>query len=422
MPQDNDARDAASERADDLDWDEIFASQPNAAPREPEGPVRSSPAGTPPRRPRDRGPRRASRGSRKWIAWLVALVVVLGLGAGAAAFVWLTFENQIRSVMGWEIPPADYEGDGTGEATIVINDGDTGADVTAALLEADVIASYEAFWEIIVKEEPQFHPGYYLLAEKMSARSALDALLDPASKVENTALIREGLSAAQVFDELAAATGIAAEEFEAVAADHAAFGVPAEAPSIEGYLFPARYTFEPGADARAIISTLVNRTFESLESAGVPVEDRHRVLTIASLIQREAGSAEEDFFKVSRVIQNRLDEGMKLQFDSTAHYGWTWAHGDREEGGVFSTEAELTDPNPFNTYVHTGLPPGPISASGDTAIKAAMNPADGNWMYFVAVNLDTGETEFNDSLSGHEQSVQKMRQWCSTTKSENCVS
>ncbi|MBF0672999.1 MAG: endolytic transglycosylase MltG [Salinibacterium sp.] len=423
MPLDDDARESGRARNDEPDWDAIFASQPEpssgAGTEDRMTPARETPA---PRRRERRasGGSSSSRGGKRWIAWLVALLVVLGLGGGAVAFVWLNFEDQVRKVMGWEIPPADYEGAGTGETTIVIMPGDTGGDVANALLEANVIASYEAFWELLLKEEPQFHPGNYMLAEKMSSHAALDALLDPANRVENTALIREGLSADQAFDLLVAATGIPVEEFEAVTADPTAFGVPDEAINIEGYLFPARYTFDPGVDATTVISTLVNRTFQSLDQAGVPVEDRHRVLTIASLIQREAGSNEEDFYKVSRVIQNRIDQGMKLQFDSTSHYGYAWAHGERQEGGVFSTREELEDDNPYNTYYHTGLPPGPISAAGDLAIDAAMHPVDGPWLYFVAVNLDTGETEFNETSAGHSASVKKMQDWCRSTGSPNC--
>src|SRR5690606_6355645 len=118
-------------------------------------------------------------------------------------------------------------------------------------------------------------------------------------------------------------------------------GIPADAPNIEGYLFPATYTFDPGVDAKTVLQVLVNRTFQSLDAAGVAPEDRAGILTIASLIQREAGVNRDDFYKVSRVIQNRLDKGMQLQFDSTSHYGYVWAHGDREDGGgVFSSKAE----------------------------------------------------------------------------------
>ena len=420
--------------ADEPNWDDIFTTQPQAAAEQPKQPVdgdelptrrssRREPAARPPRRRerqervRDRGPHKR----RRWIPWLISIVVVLGLGAGATAVVWANYEDQIRKVLGWELPPADFEGSGRGEATIVINSGDNGAAVARALLEANVIASFDAFYNLLLADSNvRFFPGFYVLKEQMSAQAALDALQDPANRVENTALIQEGKSKDQAFEILSAATEIPIEEFQAGAEDLASFGIPAEAPSIEGYLFPATYTFDPGVTARSVLERLVNRTFESLDAAGVAPEDRHRVLTIASLIQREAGSKAEDFYKVSRVVQNRVKSGMLLQFDSTSHYGYAWAHGERLDGGVFSNTEELTDDNPYNTYVHTGLPIGPIGAAGDLAIKAALEPADGAWLYFVTVNLETGETVFSDTLAQHNAAVKQLQQWCRDTRSPTC--
>lgn len=367
-------------------------------------------------------PSRPAKRRRLWIPVVVVILAILGLIAGTTAYVWFNYEEQVRKVLGWEIPPEDYVGEGTGEVAIVIESGDDGYAITQKLLEADVIKSFDAFYSLLLAADPPipFYPGYYLLAQQMSAESALDALQNPANRVENVALIHEGRSMDQAFEILSAATEIPLEEFEAAAANYTDFGVPAEAPSIEGYLFPATYRFDPGVDAATVIRTLVDRTFASLDSAGVAEADRHRVLTIASLIQREAGSNAEDFFKVSRVVQNRLDQGMLLQFDSTSHYGYAWSHGQRLDGGVFTTREELEDPNPYNTYVHTGLPIGPIGAAGDLAIEAAVNPADGPWLYFVTVNLDTGETKFSETLAQHNAAVQELRQWCRTTQSPNC--
>lgn len=359
---------------------------------------------------------------RLWIPVVVIIVVMLGLAAGAAAYVWLNYEDQVRAVLGWELPPEDYEGEGSGEASFVIETGDDGYTITQKLVEADIIKGFDAFYDLLLAADPPipFYPGYYVLSQQMSAQAALDALQDPANRVENVALIHEGRSIDQTFEILSLATEIPIEDFEAAAVDPTVFGAPAEAPSLEGYLFPATYRFDPGVDAESVIRTLVDRTFESLDTAGVAPEDRHRVLTMASLIQREAGSKAEDFFKVSRVIQNRLDQGMLLQFDSTSHYGYAWAHGQRLDGGVFSNSEELNDPNPYNTYVHTGLPIGPIGAAGDLAIDAAVNPVDGPWLYFVTVNLDTGETTFSETLAQHNAAVRELQQWCRASQSPNC--
>lgn len=423
--------------ADEPQWDDIFASQPSSSdavsPSAPQSrkQARAAEKGRSSSRrgvsaPRGKAPRETAtlrkRKRRGWIGWLIAVVVILGLAGGAAAYAWANYEPQMRKIFGWELPPPDYVGEGTGEATIVIHNGDTGTEITKALLEAGVIKDFDAFYNLLLAQDPpvDFFPGYFVLAQKMSSEAALKALQDPANRKENTALVREGKTAAQVFDILSASTGIPIADFEEASHDLVGLGIPADAPSVEGYLFPATYTFDPGLDATSVLKILVNRTFQSLDSAGVAATDRTRILTIASLIQREAGPNSDDFFKVSRVIANRLDKGMMLQFDSTSHYGYVWAHGEREDGGVFSSKAELEDKNPYNTYVIAGLPQGPIGAAGDLAIDAALHPADGPWFYFVTVNLDNGETVFSTTNAEHNAAVRQLQQWCRTTKSPNC--
>ncbi|WP_166871824.1 endolytic transglycosylase MltG [Salinibacterium sp. ZJ450] len=399
-------------------WDEMFTPSPDAQAQAPQGPA--APASR--RALREESGSRSSGGGRsgpprrkRRLGWLWALIAVVAvLGAGTAA-VWFTFEDQVRSVLGWELPN-DYEGTGNGEpVTVVIAEGDFGADVARSLVEAGVTMTYDAFYDLAVAENPTFSPGAYSLQKQMSAKAALAALQDPANHVTATALIREGITLPQIFAALSEATGVPVEDYEAAAADPTAFGIPAEAPSLEGYLFPAKYTFDPGISAHDQIAHLVNTMMQRLDKLGVAPEDRQRVLTTASLIQREARQS-DDFFKVSRVIQNRLDTGMMLQFDSTSHYGFAVTHGTSSAGAtVFTTDEERADPNPFNTYAHTGLPAGPISAPGDVALDAALHPADGTWIYFVTVNLETGETVFTTTTAEHNAAVQQLRTWCKTT-------
>jgi UPF0755 protein len=109
---------------------------------------------------------------------------------------------------------------------------------------------------------------------------------------------------------------------------------------------------------------------------------------------------------VSRVFLNRLAIGMLLQSDATV------AYGTGHTNTVTTTNAERADAsNPYNTYVHPGLPPGPISNPGDLAINAALHPADGPWLYFVTWNLKTGETIFSTTIAEHNAAVAKWQQW-----------
>ncbi len=415
--------------ADETRWDDIFSSQPAAgsSPAAPQSRREAREAesrgarsrGSTSRGGRSRPPKGsgAPRKRRRWVWWLVSVVVVLGLAAGAAGYVWLNYEDQVRKVLGWELPPPDYVGEGSGQATIVILSGDTGVEVTNSLLDAGVIKDFDTFYRLLLVQDPpvQFFPGYYVLAQKMSSQAALDALQDPASRVEQTALIPEGKSIDQVFDILSTATDLPVADFVEAAADPASYGVPAEAPSLEGYLFPATYRFDPGLDARTVLQTLVDRTFQSLDAAGVAPADRHRVLTMAALIQREAGRDTADFYKVSRVFTNRLENGWHLESDATVSYGTGRTHT------VWTTPAERADAsNKYNTYANPGLPIGPIGAAGDLAIDAALHPADGPWFYFVPINLDTGETVFSVTLAEHNAAVRQLQQWCRTTQSPNC--
>jgi UPF0755 protein len=359
-------------------------------------------------------PPREKRKTTGWIAALVVLVLIGGIGGGGL-YVWNTFEPQIREVMGWQ-EPIDYEGSGSGEAMVFISAGDTGIDIARTLKDRGVTKTTDAFYELLLTQssEPVFHPGVYRLAKKMSAQTALDALLDPANKVERTVLLREGITGAEILAELSAGTEIPLEELQSAVADPTIYGIPATAPSIEGWLFPALYTFDPDLSAQDVIQVLVDRTVQSLDEAGVAVEDRERILTIASIIQREARQ-DDDFYKVSRVIYNRLAADMKLEMDSTAQYG-----ENAEPGTVWSTKEALESDNPWNTYMLTGLPIGPIASPGDTAIAAAMEPADGSWLFFVTVNLETGETVFTNTLAEHEAAVQQLRDWCKANPDKGC--
>src|SRR5690606_17200888 len=108
--------------------------------------------------------------------------------------------------------------------------------------------------------------------------------------------------------------------------------------------------FEPETSPKAALSTLVDHQRAMLDELGVAEDDRLRVLTIASIVQREAGTS-DDFAKVAAVIYNRLEAGMRLEMDSTAQYGY----GQHDDGSVWSSSEALDDENPWNTYVHEGL-------------------------------------------------------------------
>lgn len=364
--------------------------------------------------------RRAKKKPRK--GCLIALVIVLAiLGGIAAGGVWVmnTYGDRISEAMGWG-EPKDWEpGLATGEAFVTIKEGDTGGPVSVALHEAGVTKTEDVFYDYLVDENiaVTFYPGVYKLQQKMTAEAALAALQDDANKLENTASVPEGATIEFFLPQIAETLGLPLEELQAAVADPSAYGVDAD--SLEGWLFPAVYTFDPEVTATQVVQRMVDRTRESLAAAGVPAGEEHRILTIASIIQREGRT--EDFPKVSRVIENRLAPGNSetnglLQMDSTAQYGV----GELHAGAAGSSEKALTDPNPWNTYIHPGLPKGPIATATDAAIQAAMNPADGPWFYFVTVNLDTGETVFSATYAEQQRAETKLHEWCKDHPDSGC--
>jgi UPF0755 protein len=342
---------------------------------------------------------------KRRLGWLWALIVVFVLAAGAAGTAWLMFEPQVRKIIGWELP-IDYVGVGNGTVVeVVIESGQIGEDIARTLYTSGVTMTFEAFYQLLLENpSASFQPGTYSLQEQMSAQSAFAALNNPDSRIVARAVIPEGSTMPTILKRVADATGVSVDELTTASKDYPSLGLPKTLPSLEGYLFPATYTFDPGLSAQQLLQVMVDRMNEPLDAAGVAPEDRHRVLSLAALIQKEGGST-ADFLKVSRVFTNRIEQGMLLQSDATVSYG-------SGSTSIFTSDAERADAsNPYNTYVHKGLPIGPISAPGDAAINAALNPVDGPWLFFVLINGKTGETAFSRTVGEHDAAVRVWQQW-----------
>lgn len=353
------------------------------------------------------------RTGRRWLIVLGILALLLGGLAVAGGVLWNSFGERISQALGWTTN--DYEGEGYGEAMITISPGEIGEDVAASLEAAGVVKTKQAFYELLLAQNPpvEFLPGRYLLRLEMSSAAALAALQDPANRLELAVTIPEGMAAVDALQRAADVSGIPLAEFEAAVSDPTVFGVPADFPSIEGFLFPATYTLSPDDTASSIVQKMVDRMFQALEQHAVQPGDELRVLTLASIIQREAGSNLDDFPKISRVFLNRLETGMNLESDATVAYGTGRTHT------VWTKPEERADAsNPYNTYANPGLPIGPIGNPGDVAIAAAMNPASGSWLFFMPINLETGETVFSNTFDEHEQAVQQLAEWCATHRTE----
>ena len=340
------------------------------------------------------GPKRHKSKKKIFVSLTVVLLIFAGLG--------LANKGLIRQTVDF-ISGSEYYGAGQGMVNFKVQKGDTGTQVARNLVKLGVTKNFDSTLRHIYAANPTFFPGVYRMPKQISTDAAISILTDPTQLVVDRVTVREGLRLKGTFEVLSTATGIPVSSFEKAAKNPQTFGIPRQAPTLEGYLFPATYDFAPDSTADDILTIMVHRTFQQLRDDGVAKRDWHRVLTLASIVQVEARKS-EDFYKVSRTFLNRLDQGMHLQSDATVSYG--------VDGSTVSTSvADRNDPNKYNTYRYPGLPIGPISGPGATAIDAALHPAEGKWIYFCAINLETGETVFSNTYAEHEKAVQLWRQW-----------
>ena len=344
------------------------------------------------------GRRSVSRGASRSSKLLIGFVVLALVGGVAvvANFDWIRDQYQ-------KLTALDYEGPGVGEVVVRIEPGEDGLIVAKKLFEAGVVKDVDSFYRVLLERNPIFYPGSFTLKLQMSNEAALAAVTNQANILSFQVTIPEGYRVVQIFEEVSRVTGIPIEDLWAAAEDLPAYGIPEEAPTIEGYLFPDTYSFDLEVTAEEVISIMVERMETALTNAGVAKQDWHEVLTLASITQREA-KQEPDFYKVARVFANRVAIDMPLETDPTITYSYDGT--DMSE----ASRQEQIDYG-YNTYLVGGLPPGPISSPGELAIDATLNPLPGEWLFFVTINLATGETKFSKTLAEHESWIPLLRKW-----------
>ena len=344
------------------------------------------------------GRRSVSRGASRSSKLLIGFVVLALVGGVAvvANLDWIRDQYQ-------KLTALDYEGPGVGEVVVRIESGEDGLIVAKKLFEAGVVRDVDSFYRVLLERNPIFYPGSFTLKLQMSNEAALAAVTNQANILSFQVTIPEGYRVVQIFEEVSRVTGIPIEDLWAAAEDLAAYGIPEEAPTIEGYLFPDTYSFDLEVTAEEVISIMVDRMETALTNAGVAKQDWHEVLTLASITQREA-KQEPDFYKVARVFANRVAVDMPLETDPTITYSY-----DGTDMSKASRQEQID--YGYNTYLVGGLPPGPISSPGELAIDATLNPLPGEWLFFVTINLATGETKFSKTLAEHESWIPLLRKW-----------
>lgn len=350
-------------------------------------------------------PRKKRRGGGL-IAVFVSVAILVGAGALVVNFVGGGVQQIID-----RFTVADYPGPGGPEVEITIPSGASGADVARLLLEADVVESFDAVYDPMLDLNPTIFPGTYSFPTQIPGLRAVEILIAGENRVYEELRLREGLTIDQTLEQIEVQLGISVEEMTEALSDLEELGISNPANSADGYLFPATYRLDPGTDADGLVQIILTRLDEELAKHDLTRSEAHDVLTLASIIQLEA-RLEPDFYKVSTVFNNRLDIDMPLQSDATVNYG---TQGEK----VTTTDEQRADPNPYNTYFYRGLPIGPIGNPGGLAIESALNPVDGDWLYFVSINLATGETVFSETLAEHERAVLDFQAWIRANPSWN---
>ncbi|MFF8279106.1 endolytic transglycosylase MltG [Streptomyces lateritius] len=229
---------------------------------------------------------------------------------------------------------------------------------------------------------------------------------EPAVEKPRMLVIPEGWRAGQVYAAVDRSLGLPAGTTRAAAAAPAtALALPAEAAgNPEGYLFPATYpvlsSTTPESLLRYMVDTAGKRFGAGHIGAGTQRKGLtlHQTVVVASIVQAEADTP-EDMGKVARVVHNRLARGMALQMDSTINYALA-------RSTVDTTHEDTRIDSPYNTYERTGLPPTPIGNPGEEAMTAAVQPPEGEWLYFVTVR--PGDTRFTADYAEHQANVSEF--------------
>ncbi len=257
--------------------------------------------------------------------------------------------------------------------------------------------------------ERSVKPGVYEVEPGIAWGSLLDKMVR-GDVVRMTIVVPEGWTLAQIAPRIAQSTGADPDSVLAMLLDSTAperYGVPG--PTLEGYLYPATYIMPLGSSVDGVIGAMVARykevwTPERQALADSLGMDEREVVTLASIVEKEARSwGERD--TIAAVFHNRLRIGMPLQADPTVQY----ARGSHETRLLYEHIEEVAD-NPYNTYRHRGLPPGPIASPSSGAIDAVLRPADVDFLYFVA--RPNGTHIFTRSLTEHNNArrlVERMR-------------
>ncbi len=353
---------------------------------------------------------------------LVVLFALIVIGAGAAIGYMVLGDSSTQILGQLADPSAPVDPQDTSTQVVTVPPGSSAGDIGANLQQRGLIRSGLVFR--IAAEQAgvgsTLAAGDYELSRSMSTNDIIQVLARGQVKRGLVATIPEGWRSEQIAERLGV-TGVAArDEFmQAVTAPASVPGVDllgtTPPPSLEGYLFPETYEVPQAVSgpkaAELMVRMFSQRVGTLLRSQTESRLTPHQVLTLASIVEREAKQAPERPM-IASVYLNRLAANLSLQADPTVQYAV--ATRDGPAAGAYSywkqdlTPGDLHIDSPFNTYVVSGLPPGPICNPGEASIRAVLQPAKTDYLYFVATTDGSGTHLFARTLDEHNANVQKV--------------
>ena len=341
----------------------------------------------------------SAKPSRKWTSprILLAAAALLLIGGAILAFGW--YSNQLKSVA-----PNDGK-----SVTVQVKPGMTTGDIAGILWDRGLIRDKNAFLVAAKRAglDTSLQAGEYELSRNMDVRRMIEVMAK-GETVFSQFTTPEGYTVEQIAALLEEKGLARRDRFLTLAREYAPFDREPSRPDVkyraEGFLFPDTYRISKGAGEEEILQTMAGefqRRFSPElreKSRNIGLSD-YEVVVLASLMEREVQVA-KDRPMVARVFLNRLQLGMPLQSCATIQYILGYP---KEELTIADTQL----PSPYNTYLHPGLPPGPVASPGLASIQAALNPAEGDWLYFV-VDGKTGGHRFSRTLAEHEAAIEQI--------------
>lgn len=326
--------------------------------------------------------------------FICCLILVL-LASAAVAYGWFYWQK-------WMQTPLDLPSDGL---YITVDQGETLGHLLQELSQKNIIEHAKILRRYAqFKQQTKVHRGEYFLPQGLTPERLLEKL-NKGDVVIYHIRFGEGWTARQVLAVLRAEDKLTSDT-KGLSPEDIAKKLGIESGHLEGWIFPDTYSFTRNTSDLELLRRAYERMHQLLEekwqkrAENLPYKTPYEALIMASIVERETGAAHERD-KVAGVFVRRLQRGMKLQTDPTVIYGM----GEAYRGKI--RRSDLTNPTAYNTYVITGLPPTPISMPGLASIEAALHPAPGDALYFVAKG--DGTSEFSATLKEHNAAVRRYQ-------------